>query len=237
MRRMKYLNLKSNFILAIGLILFAFAVEESLAAPSYGTDMPDKGEWVKALESNIVFKRKLDKSYGKIKSKQYFFDLSYGLSEWIALDFKVGVGSINHKPTDSYAIDYDAYFAGGYGFRVRAFENANYGLKGVVGFQHISIHPPAERINGDKNEAILDDWQISGLISKNLPFLTPYLGAKVSRCDIIHKLNGERKRKKSDILFGLVAGVDIKLGESFKLNIEGRAIDETALSTRLSLPF
>lgn len=223
--------------IVIGLILFAFIAEDSFAAPCYGTDMPKQGEWFKAFETNIILKRKLDKSYGRLKTEQYFLDLSYGLNPWIALDFKIGVGSLDHKPSDSYEIDYDTYFTGGYGFRVRAFDNPEYRLKGVVGFQHISIHPPSEKTNGDKNEAILDDWQISALISKDFSLFTPYLGVKFSRCDVIHKVNGERKRKKSSEPLGLVAGADIKLGESFKLNIEGRIIDETALSARLGFPF
>jgi hypothetical protein len=221
-------------VILIGFII----VEKSFAAPCYGTDMPSKGKWLKAFETNIVFKRKLDKSYGRVKSKQYFLDLSYGVSDWLVFDFKLGVGSFKHKPTSSYEIDYDTHFAGGYGFRIRVFDDPDKNLKGVLGFQHISLHPPIKKINGDKNEAILDDWQISTLLSKDFRIFTPYLGAKLSRCDVIHKLNGDRKRRKSSEPFvGLVAGTDIKLGKSLKLNIEGRAIDETALSSRLSFLF
>ena len=198
---MKKISLSPRRSLAyflIILILFAFITKESFAAPCYGTDMPKKGEWFKAFEANIVFKRKLDKSYGRLKSRQYFLDLSYGVSDKLTLDFKIGAGSFDHKPTDSYEIDYGTHFAGGYGFRIGVFDNPDQGLKGVVGFQHISLHPPTEKIEGDKNEAILDYWQISGLISKDFRFFTPYLGVKLSRCDVIHKLNREINRNKSD---------------------------------------
>lgn len=225
-------------IIVVAVILGIFVAQQGFTAPSYGTDMPRKGEWVKALETNIVFKRKLDKSYGKFKSEQYFLDLSYGVSDWIVVDLKIGLGNVNHKPTDSYGIDYDAHFAGGYGFRVRVFDSPGHSVKGVLGFQHISVHLPAERIEGDKNKVILDDWQISALISKDFRLFTPYLGAKLSRSDLIHKLNGVRKRKKSgDPFVGLIVGAHIRLGERFKLNIEGRVVDETALSARISCPF
>lgn len=225
-------------LIVVAVILAIFAAQQGFAAPSYGTDMPKKGEWVKAWETNIVFKRKLDKSYGKFKSEQYFFDISYGVSDRVVIDAKIGLGNLNHKPNDSYGIDYDAYFAGGYGFRVRVFDHPSRNVKGVLGFQHISVHPPAEMVEGDKNKAILDDWQISALISKDFHRITPYLGAKISRADVIHRLNGVRKRKKSaDPFVGLIVGAHIRLGERFKLDIEGRAIDETALSARVSCPF
>lgn len=222
----------------VTVILGIFVAPRGFAAPSYGTDMPKKGEWVKALETNIIFKRKLDKSYGKFKSEQYFFNLSYGISDWVVVDLKIGMGNVNHEQTDSYGLDYDAHFAGGYGFRVRVFDRPSYGVKGVLGFQHISVHPPAERIEGDKNKVILDDWQISALVSKDFHLFTPYLGVKFSRSDLIHRLNGVRKRKKSgNPSLGLVVGTDLRLGEKFKLNVEGCVIDETALSARISCPF
>lgn len=228
----------SHFIIAVAVILVIFVAQRGFAAPSYGTDMPKKGEWVKALETNIVFKRKLDKSYGKFKSEQYFFDLSYGVSDRVVVDLKVGMGNVNYEQTDSYGLDYDAHFAGGYGFRVCVLDLPRRSVKGVFGFQHISVHPLAEIIEGDKNKVILDDWQISALVSKDFHIFTPYLGAKLSRSDLIHELNGVRKRKKSgDPSLGLVVGTDLRLRERFKLNVEGRFIDETALSTRISCPF
>lgn len=219
------------------LSVISFAVAEVKAAPCYGTSMLKKGERLKAVEANIIFNRDLDKSHGELESSQYFLDLSYGFTDRISIDLKVGAGDILHRPDDSYKINYDAHFAGGYGFRVLIYDDPKRGLKGVCGFQHISVHPPTERSNGDENKAIVDDWQISALISKDFSFITPYLGAKVSRCDIIHTVGGERGRKKSDDLLGVVLGTDIKLGNNLRLNMEGRAIDETAFSARLDFLF
>ncbi len=233
---MKLRKLNLIYILT-AVILFVFVANEAIAAPCYGTDMPKEDEWFKAFEANVVLERDLEDSHGELESSQYFLDLSYGLTDKISIDLKVGVGNLMHRPDDSYKINYDTAFAGGYGFRVLMYDNPERGLKGVWGFQHISVHPPTIRNNADENEAIVDDWQISALISKDVTFFVPYLGAKISRCDVIHTVGGERGRKKSDELIGIVLGTDIKLGNSFKLNIEGRAIDETSFSTRLSFLF
>ena len=80
------------------------------------------------------------------------------------------------------------------------------------------------------HKGIVDDWQLSLLLSKDYEYISPYLGFKISRNDLIHKVEGESKRKKSEDLFGLFTGLDIYLNDEFRLNLEGRFIDETALS-------
>jgi hypothetical protein len=214
-------------------------VRQSFSAPCYGTDMPKKGQWYKGFESNIVLERELEEPYGEIEANQYFIDLSYGLKSWLSLDGKLGIGDFTYRPDNSYKIDYDTNFAGGYGFRIRVFQQERYNLKGVLGFQHVSLHPGAENINNDKNEAILDDWQLSGLISKGFGFLTPYAGCKFSKCYLVHKVNEDtRKRRESDEpSLGIVLGADVSIRKDWKINLEGRFIDETAFSLGLGTLF
>lgn len=230
---------KIYLISFVQIILTILIARQSFSAPCYGTDMPGRKEWYKGLEANVVFERKLDEPNGEIEGSQYFINLSYGLKSWFSLDGKLGLGDFTHRPDNSYKIDYDTNFAGGYGFRIRAFQQERFNLKAVLGFQHISVHPGAENVNNEKNEAILDDWQFSGLISKGFGFLTPYIGGKFSRSYLIHKVNeGEIKRRKSDEPFlGIVLGTDISIRGDWKINLEGRLIDETAFSLGLGKIF
>ena len=103
-------------------------------------------------------------------------------------------------------------------------------MKAIFGFQHISVHPNSQIVNNKKNQIILDDWQLSTLLSKGFNRFTPYLGMKLSRLDFIHKVDGVRKRKKCEDNFGVFVGTDIYIKDEFRINLEGRFIDEVAIA-------
>ena len=88
----------------------------SLSAPCYGTKMPDKQQVVMGFQVHSIMKRYLESEYGKVRSLQYFYLLSYGLNEWFSIDLKGGVGNIKQRPSTSSELDYPSSFAGGYGF-------------------------------------------------------------------------------------------------------------------------
>ena len=203
------------------------------AAPCYGPNMPDKGKWDIGAEVHILLNRDMEKEHGEFKSRQFFTVLSYGIFDWLSFDGKIGLGDIKHKPDDKDEINYNTSFAGAYGFRVRVYQDELAKIRAIVGFQHISVHPEDKNANGVKNECIMDDWQLSFLVSKDFKYLSPYLGFKVSRCDLIHKEDGRRGRKNSDDFVGAFLGGDIYLNDRLRFNIEGRFIDEAALSAAL----
>jgi hypothetical protein len=207
------------------------------AAPCYGPNMPEKGNWELGSEVNILFERRLEKDFGEFEGNQYFFTFSYGLLDWFSIDGKLGSGNITQKPDGQDEIRYNTNFAGAYGFRIRAFENEAEKMRVIAGFQHISVHPNHRDVDGVDNDCLTDDWQISFLVSKDFKHIGPYLGFKISRHDLVHKEAGERKRKKSDDLFGLFIGLDAYLNDKVRFNLEARFIDETALSLALVYTF
>lgn len=225
------------FILVFQLYLAPCTLCLSYAAPCYGTRMPGKHKFVAGIESSTLFKRYLEDDYGKLRSAQYFLDLSYGVFDWLSIDLKGGAGNVKQRPVDSDELDYPSGFAGGYGFRVRFVDKDK--IKAVFGFQHISVHPKKIHIGDVKNQAILDDWQVSLLGSYDISRFTPYAGIKWSRTDYIHWIDTARKRRMSDRTkeLGLVLGTDITLAENFWINIEGRLFDEEAASLRLNYAF
>lgn len=222
----------------ISFVFFLFLTHRyCYAAPCYGTKMPKQKQIFIGLESHSLFKRYLEKEYGKLRSIQEFFLLSYGVFDWLSLDLKVGSGNIRQHPVGSDEVDYPTSFSGGYGFRIKLYDKAQ--TKMVFGFQHISVHPKGARLGDNTQRAIVDDWQFSFLVSRRFFKITPYLGAKWSRTDYIHRQKEDRKRKKSDLTkdTGLVLGLDIPVTEKVWLNLEGQAFDNESGAFSLNFSF
>lgn len=225
-------------IISLLFFIFCFIITRySYAAPCYGTKMPQKNKFFLGAENYTIFKRYLENSYGKVRSMQNFLLLSYGVFDRLSIDLKGGAGNIKQHPLGSDEIDYPSAFDGGYGLRVKILDTEKIDLVG--GFQHISVHPKSVHIEGVKNKAILDDWQVSVLGSYSLGRVTPYLGTRWSRIDYIHWVEEDRKRRMSDLTksIGLICGVDLGITEKIWVNIEGQFFDSEALAFSLNYSF
>ncbi|MBN3039714.1 MAG: hypothetical protein JW867_01140 [Candidatus Omnitrophica bacterium] len=224
-------------IIFLFLVLIFFTSVKSDAAPCYGTEVPEQGKFIGGGQTYVILRRYLEKDYGKVRSTQHFFQLSYGVFDWLSLDLKGGAGNIKQHPIIRDEIDYSSSFAGGYGLRAKFLDQDKFSM--VFGFQHISVHPQKAYIGNQKNKAVLDDWQFSLLGSYDLSFCRPYLGAKWDRVDYIHWIGENRKRKMSDLskLTGLVAGFDIPVNDKVFFNLEGQAFDGEAFSFALNYKF
>jgi len=207
------------------------------AAPCYGTKMPLKNKFFMGLQTHSIFKRYLEDEFGKVRSTQHFLLLSYGVFDWLSVDLKGGTGDIKQHPVGSDEVDYASSFVGGYGLRIKFLNQER--IKGVLGFQHISVHPKSSRLGGTRHRAILDDWQWSMLGSCDFKKITPYLGTKWSRVDYIHKIEEDRKRRMSDLTkdIGLVAGFDLPITERVWLNLEGQWFDGEAMAVSVNYSF
>jgi hypothetical protein len=207
------------------------------ATPCYGTKMPQKKRIFMGLQAHSIFKRYLEDEYGKLRSLQHFLLLSYGVFDWLAIDLKGGAGYIKQHPIGSDEVDYPTNFAGGYGFRLKVYDKQK--IKMVFGFQHISVHPKSIHLGNVKNKAILDDWQVCGLVSYVWGKFTSYLGTRWSRIDYIHWVGEDRKRVMSDLTksVGLVLGFDLQLTKNFWLNLEGSLFDSETAAISVNYSF
>jgi hypothetical protein len=231
--------MKRLYAVIAAVLALSFFSPQAYAVSCLGTKMPRAHKWFWGAETNLLFKRALDKDYGKMNSRDYFIIASYALTDWLCLDGKIGIGDIRAR-SSAYDLDYNTNFAGGYGFRIKLFDREDNPYKIVCGFQHISVHPDAAYAGIEKKEPILDDWQGSLVVSYNgWKTLTPYLGAKFSECDLIEWTDGERKRKKSrnGASWGLAAGLYYFVDPSVWVVVEGRFFDERALSCALVKSF
>lgn len=213
---------------------------DAVAAPSNGTRMPARGAVELGYEYNVIFKRPLDRSYGDLSGDAHFYTVTFGAWNWLSLDGKIGIGDVAQRGASGLPkLEYDTGFAGGYGLRIRAFDYKPWGLRGIIGAQHISVHPRDRSIDDDKYESFLDDWQVSALAVKDFKPLSVYAGIKGSDCEIVYKLNKhDKKRRSSEQHIGLIAGLEYYcFGGKTRVGIEGRFFDETALSTSVSCLF
>ena len=224
-------------MIMVGIVL-AVGVSQAWAAPAYGTKMPLKHEFFGGLQHYTIFSRDLNKDNGSMTSQQDHVLLSYGVTDWFALDLKWTRGDITHIDQDGAKIKYDhPLWGGGYGFRVRLYENGP--VKVVSGFLHISVHPRSVKRNGEKNNAILDDWQGSALVSYDLKKFTPYTGVRYGTTDYLHRLNNDADRvytpesRRTD----MVLGVDVPLTPRTWLNVEGAFGGGEALATSVNFKF
>jgi len=94
----------------------------------------------------------------------------------------------------------------------------------------------AQGTDDDKYESFLDDWQICAIVSQKVRFISAYAGMKASACELVYNINKhDKKRRYSDGHIGLVLGSDLRFfKDRVKINLEGRFIDEQALSTSIT---
>ena len=225
------------FIIILKLVLLMSS--DAFAAPAYGTHMPEKKHWTCGLEGSFIIDRNLDNDEGGTDSNRYFFTCSYGIFSWLSFDGKIGAGDVDWNRTmGSNDMNYSTNFAGAYGFRIKGFENERFGIKSVAGFQHISVHPDPKNQDGNKNESIIDEWQGSALISKDIGDFVPYLGGRYVTVDFIRRTNEvDRKRIKSERNFGLIIGLDYWLNERTKINLEGALLDGEEVAVGFTCDF
>jgi opacity protein-like surface antigen len=225
--------------LLVSSALFLLFINYSYAAPAYGTHMPEKRHWTWGVEGNFILDRNLDNEEGGVEVDKYFITGSYGIFEWLSFDGKIGVGNADwHRTKGNDSLSYDTNFAGAYGFRIKGYEIEEWGIKSVVGFQHISVHPDAKNQGSNKHEAIIDEWQGSVAVSKDIGNFVPYIGARYGTVDFIKWVDEhDRKRIQSEDYYGVIVGLDYWLSERMKLNMEGGFLDGEELAIGISYDF
>lgn len=230
--------MKRFWVLCIALVLVIVSSRFCNAAPAYGTHMPEKRHWTWGLEGSFIVDRNLDNDQGGISGNSYFLTGCYGIFPWISFDGKIGVGDVDWHRKGADNLNYDMGFAGGYGFRIKGYENEERGIKSVVGFQHVSIHPPAENQSGSKHEAIVDEWQGSVIVSKDIGSFIPYLGARYGTADYIKWVDEkDRKRIQSEEYCGVIIGADCWINDVTKINLEGTFLDGQKFAIGISRDF
>ncbi|NQT22908.1 MAG: hypothetical protein HQ579_05655 [Candidatus Omnitrophica bacterium] len=227
-------------VIALTTLIFFGDRIDSFAASSNGTRFPKQGAAEFGYEYYAMFRRALSRSYGNLKTSDHFAIVSVGITDWLSLDGKIGMGDLTakggiHLPK----LEFDNGFSGGYGFRVKFFEHEQTDVRIILGGQHISVHPQDRSIDDDKYESFLDDWQICGVVTKKIKCFSPYVGMKLSDCEFVYKINKhDKKRRYSRYHLGFLFGGDFfLLEEKLRINIEARLFDESGFSAAAAYLF
>lgn len=231
--------MRTRYVIVIAAVVLAIISANNLfAVPCYGTHMPGKKKFFGGVEYNYIIKRELEHDHGRVKNPDQFLMVSYGIFDWLSLDLKGGSGKIYYKDSEYGDQEFATSFAGGYGFRIRLWQNKNKDIKVVTGFQHISVHPKRVHSADGRYSIVIDEWQGSCLGSVRIKQFDPYLGFKYETFDLIRWLkDANRKRYKSEDNWGLVLGTDFWLKKNIKLNLECHFLDEKAASVSLTREF
>lgn len=221
-------------VLAVPLTLFMAGVV--YAVPIKGPYFLKNRQFEAGFESNIVLRRDIDDIATKIKSSQFFYCMSYGLFDWLNIEGKFGTGDVAGDQYSSQKFYYNYNWGGGYGLRIKAYENKK--VKFILGCHHISIHPDANKNTDSRtHKAILDETQFDATAGLKGERFSPYLGVKAGLCRLIRRIDTERATLRSEENYGFALGFDYMLKNNLRLNAESRFVDEYALTCGLNYIF
>lgn len=195
---------------------------------------------------------KIDKMYRSMVK------LSYGVIDNIDIYVRLGAADFDAKRNwydgawEVAREDYKGKYAFAYGAGLKC--TYPFGDGWLIGadiqyLRHTNNYSEPFVIIGDgytgSGKATFQEWQVAPYIAKKIGNFLPYLGAKYSDLRIaarsavpwLETPKNWRTRDEADSNFGAFAGIDYKLGEHWKLNIEGRFVDETAMSVGFGYKF
>ncbi|MBU4376692.1 MAG: outer membrane beta-barrel protein [Candidatus Omnitrophica bacterium] len=191
------------------------------------------------------------------KGYQIMLKPSYGLFDNLDVYAKLGIADYevnadNYVGNAKYAddkIDSDTNFAYGFGLK-GTYELGNDWLIGCD-FQYLRSKHEAKVteavVGGSSSSAtykkrVIQEWHIAPYIAKRIDDLTPYLGVRYSDMELEIKSPSESgwtddHKYEADDNVGVFLGTDYKISENLTLNLEGRFVDETAMSFACTYKF
>lgn len=206
------------------------------AVPMKGPYFLKQGQIEVGVEANFVARRDIEDITTNIQSSQFFYCMAFGLFDWLNIEAKYGSGDIKNDQYYDQKFYYNYNWGGGYGLRIKAYENHK--MKIILGAHHISIHPdPNKNTDNSTHRVILDETQSDITLSLKGERFSPYAGAKVGHTRLIRRINSERATLRSEENYGFALGFDYMFKENVRFNFEGRFIDEYALTSSVSYIF
>ncbi len=225
--------MKKIILIACGIIFYAGSAS---AVPFKGPYFLKQGEFEVGAEANYVFRRDIEDITTNIQSSQFFYCMAYGIFDWLDIEGKFGSGDIKNDQYNDQKFYYNYNWGGGYGLRMKAFEDDK--VKFILGWHHISIHPdPNKNTDNLTHKAILDETQFDASLSLKGEKFSPYVGAKLGYTRLIRRVDGQRGTLRSEGNYGFALGFDYLLKEKVRFNFESRFVDEYALTSSITYMF
>ncbi len=197
----------------------------------------DADEQVKDTEIDSAYQVMLKASYGVLDNLDVYTKLGVA-------DYKVK-GDYYHSDS-KYAddkVNSGAHFAYGFGLK----GTYNLGNDWLVGcdLQYMrsshkvkateTVVATGASSSSDYKTGIVQEWHVAPYVGYKMGNFVPYLGVRYS--DMRMKIKSpaaagwlDSIEYKADGNVGVFLGTDYKIGKNWKLNLEGRFVDETAMS-------
>jgi len=185
-------------------------------------------------EFDFVFERELDVADMDMSIENLFLytaKLSYTLEKRVDFYCLLGVasGELSWEASGlDLSIDTEAAFAWGLGATVFLYEFDN-GLRLGADGNFRMTEPSLDTVIDADLE--YSEWQIALAVSKQIDKFIPYGGIKYSDVKVELTVPGlGSEDTNSDNLFGIFLGCDFLVDDNLSFGLQGRFIDETALS-------
>ena len=192
------------------------------------------------------------------KGYEETFKISYGLLEWLDVYARLGVTIYGAKANVylsgvnalSDKIGVQPAFAWGFGVK-GSYPVANNWLVGCDLQYFRSNHDAKETeyltsgggsVSTTYKSTLVQEWQVAPFIAYKIGSFVPYLGARYSDARINLKSPADagwtdNNKYAAKYNAGVFLGTDYKIGNHWKLNLEGRFVDETAFSAGATYRF
>lgn len=242
-------------VLAVGILGLSYRAD---AAPVGNIANPviEKGEHgIKiGVDNDFVLEREIDVPDENVTLEANFHTarLSYTIAE--KADVYVLLGMMNNalvSATDGSTevlYDVDSSFTWGLGATLLAYETEGGFHVGMDGkYRQASPELSKVTVDGvdyalDESEVEYSEWQVAFAVSQKIGKFAPYAGVKYS--DIKTKARAtvggteyETEERGSKNTFGPFVGLSFLPTENLSLNVEGRFVDENAVSVNLAFKF
>lgn len=242
-------------VLAFGIVGFGYRAE---AAPVGNIANPviEKGEHgIKiGVDNDFVFKREFDVDEADVELEANFHTarISYTIAEkadvYVMLGMLSNAKVTEHNSSFDIIYDVDNAFTWGLGATLLAFETEGGFRAGMDGkYRQTSPELSKVTVDGvdyelDESEVEYGEWQVALAFSQQMGKFAPYAGVKYSDINTKAKatVSGteyETEERGSKNTVGPFVGISFLPNDNLSLNVEGRFIDENAVSVSLAYKF
>lgn len=235
--------MKNVFMLGVTVLLLTGFPPVSAGGPVNGTAKPVETVVISegftlGLEGNYIAERTFSGWGGEteIESLQGFLKGVWILEESpISLSLRFGAADATLKDGSLVEYEFDPAFAWGVSGTVELYENRRSGAIFCGEVQYFAFDLE-EKNAGATGSGDWQEWQVSLFLTRKLPgAFVPYLGIKYSEAEI--NFNQRQPALDEDNNIGVFGGTHINFGEDFFINLEARAVDETAFTSSINYRF
>jgi len=241
-------------LLLLGLIisLCLYIAVPVYAASIGGAETQGKGKIAVGVDQDFVFNRDMKHTkgaegvdWGKVNidsMSKTTAKISYGLFDNVDVYTKLGIADAKMKGKANdpwlgseadYGADTNNAFVWGLGAKA-TYEFKENWLLGIdaqyLRDAHNGTNVSYTGADNWKAKYVFQEWQVAPYVATRIGDFVPYLGMKYSDLRVDHKDANDKLKFKADNNWGVFTGLDYKMTQNLSLNVEGRFVDETAMS-------